>query len=339
MTELEPAWMLRRRKGSRWRAVLPLLQRQCVRRGQLTGAVQSWYQDLLEDRLTHCGHSLDAVFRLTADRSRSTRCPQAVDANRGPTGDRTIMKTLLLLVLSMVAAAREATAQEDAQCVRERAAMVETIRAYARSDASVLGQQGLSERVLEAMGQTKRHLFIPERSCSIAYADRPIPIGLGQTISQPFIVALMTQLAEVAPDHVVLEVGTGSGYQAAILAHLARKVCTIEIIPALAEAAAKTLRDLAYDNVSVRLGDGYGGWPECGPFDAIVVTAALGQVPPPLIEQLKVGGRLVMPVGPLTPLSTSRSSKKSPLARRQRAPSPPCASCPSRVQRAGNGEF
>ena len=206
------------------------------------------------------------------------------------------MKTLLLLVLSMVAVA-EATAQ-DAQCVRERAAMVETTRAYGRSDAGVLGQQGLSERVLEAMGQTRRHLFTPERSCSIAYADRPVPIGLGQTISQPFIVALMTQLAEVASDHVVLEVGTGSGYQAAILAHLARKVCTIEIIPQLAEAAAKTLRDLAYNNVSVRLGDGYDGWPECGPFDAIVVTAALGELPPPLIEQLKVGGRLVMPVGP-----------------------------------------
>src|ERR1700676_5780530 len=126
------------------------------------------------------------------------------------------MKNLLLLVLSMVAATREATAQQDAECVRERAAMVETIRAYARSGARVLGQQGLSERVLEAMAQTKRHLFIPERSCSIAYADRPFPIGLGQTISQPFIVALMTQLAE---------------------------------------AAAKTLRDLAYDNVSVRLGD------------------------------------------------------------------------------------
>ena len=269
----------------------------CVRRGQLTGQMQSWYQDLLEGRLTHCGHSLDAVFHLTADRSNPLVALKRSTQNREPIGDRAIMKTLLL-VLSMVAAAREATAQEDAQCVRERAAMVETIRAYGRSDAGVLGQQGLSERVLEAMGQTKRHLFIPERSCSIAYADRPIPIGLGQTISQPFIVALMTQLAEVAPDHVVLEVGTGSGYQAAILAHLARKVCTIEIIPSLAEAAAKALRDLAYDNVSVRLGDGYDGWAECGPFDAIVVTAALGELPPPLIEQLKVGGRLVMPVGP-----------------------------------------
>jgi protein-L-isoaspartate(D-aspartate) O-methyltransferase len=207
------------------------------------------------------------------------------------------MKTLLLLVLSMAAVAYEAIAQ-DAGCVSERAAMVETIRSYGRSYAGVLGQRGFSERVLQAIGQTKRHLFIPERSCSIAYADTPLPIGLGQTISQPFIVALMTQLAEVAPDHVVLEVGTGSGYQAAILAQLAQKVCTIEIIPQLAEAAAKALRDLGYDNVSVRLGDGYDGWPECGPFDAIVVTAAPEQPPPALIEQLKVGGRLVMPVGP-----------------------------------------
>jgi protein-L-isoaspartate(D-aspartate) O-methyltransferase len=207
------------------------------------------------------------------------------------------MKTLLLLLIYMLAAAWGAIAH-DTQCVRERGAMVETIRAYARSYVNVLGQQGLSERVLGAMERTHRHLFVPQRSCSIAYADGPLPIGRGQTISQPYVVALMTELAGVAPDDVVLEVGTGSGYQAAILAHLARQVCTIEIIPQLAEAATKTLKDLSYDNVSVRLGDGYVGWPECGPFDAIFVTAALGQVPPPLIEQLKVGGRLVMPVGP-----------------------------------------
>jgi protein-L-isoaspartate(D-aspartate) O-methyltransferase len=274
---------------------LRLQPRQSVPRGQLTGQAQAWYQDLQEDRLN--------ALRSFAGRRVFLKRPTGRILSLRSSGRReawtdgsTIMKTLLL-VLSMVAGARDATAQEDAQCVRERAAMVETIKDYARSRAVVSGQQGFSERVLEAMGQTKRHLFIPERSCSIAYADMPLPIGRGQTISQPFIVALMTELAEAAPDHVVLEVGTGSGYQAAILAHLARKVCTIEIIPALAEAATKTLRDLAYDNVSVRLGDGYAGWPECGPFDAIVVTAALGEIPPPLIEQLKVGGRLVMPVG------------------------------------------
>ncbi len=196
------------------------------------------------------------------------------------------MKSLLLLVVYMVIVAWAAIAQ-DVQCVRERAAMIETIRAHARSYVGVLGQQGLSEKVLDVLGQTQRHLFISERSCSTAYADSPVPIGLGQTISQPFIVALMTQLANVAPDGVVLEVGTGSGYQAAILARLARKVCTIKIIPRLAEAAANALRELGYDNVSVRLGDGYVGWPECGPFDAIVITAALAQVPPPLIEQLR----------------------------------------------------
>jgi hypothetical protein len=195
---------------------------------------------VLED---HCGHSLDAVFQLTADRSNPLVALKPSTRIADRLGGRTDHED--------VAAARDfydcrragSDRTQDAQCVRERAAMVETIRAYARSDASVLGQQGMSERVLEAMGQTKRHLFIPERSCSIAYADRSLPIGHGQTISQPFIVALMTQLAEVAPDHVVLEVGTGSGYQAAILAHLARKVCTIEIIPQLAEAAAKTLRE------------------------------------------------------------------------------------------------
>ena len=202
-----------------------------------------------------------------------------------------------LLPLALIAVAGEAPA-EDAKCVRERAAMIETIRAYARPNASLFGPQGISESVLEAMRQTERHRFIPGTSCSVAYADRPVSIGQDQTISQPLIVALMTHFAEVKFDHTVLEVGTGSGYQAAILAQLVRKVCTVEIIPPLAEAAAESLRNLGYNNVSVKVGDGYHGWLECGPFNAIIVTAALEHVPPPLIEQLKVGGRLVMPLGP-----------------------------------------
>jgi protein-L-isoaspartate(D-aspartate) O-methyltransferase len=203
-----------------------------------------------------------------------------------------------LLLLALIAIASEAAA-EDAKCIRERAAMIETIRAYARSDADLFGPQGISESVVAAMEQTERHRFIPGASCSVAYADRPVSIGQEQTISQPLIVALMTRFAEVKFDHTVLEVGTGSGYQAAILAQLVRKVCTVEIIPALAEAAAKLLRNLGYDSVSVKVGDGYDGWLECGPFDAIVVTAALEHVPPPLIKQLKVGGWLVMPLGPV----------------------------------------
>ena len=224
-----------------------------------------------------------------------------------------------LLLLAFIAGACEATAQ-DAQCVSERAAMVETIRAYARSDAGLLGPQGLSESVLEAVGQTERHRFIPGRSCSMAYMDGPVGIGRGQTISQPFIVALMTHLAAVKPDDTTLEIGTGSGYQAAVLARLVRKVCTVEIIPPLAEAAAKVLGELGYDNVSVKVGDGYHGWPECGPFDATIVTAALGHVPPALIEQLKVGGRLVMPLGPVhSPQQLTVVEKIAPSETRMRS--------------------
>jgi protein-L-isoaspartate(D-aspartate) O-methyltransferase len=209
----------------------------------------------------------------------------------------TMIRTIGLLAFVFTAVGDGATAEET-YCVEERAAMVETIRAYARSDPRLVGPKGISEKVLEVLGQTKRHLLIPgETYCSVAYADRPIAIGHGQTMSQPLIVALMTELAEVRPDDIVLEIGTGSGYQAAILSPLVRKVCTIEIIPSLAETATKRLHDLGYENVSVRVSDGYQGWPECGPFDAIVVTAALGHVPAPLMEQLKIGGRLVMPLG------------------------------------------
>lgn len=151
--------------------------------------------------------------------------------------------------------------------------------------------------VLEAMGRVPRHLFVPRVLRPRAYADHPLPIGEGQTISQPYIVALMTDLVEPDADDVVLEVGTGSGYQAAILAELVDHVYSIEIIPELARRAAGDLERLGYDNVTTRLGDGYFGWEEHAPFDAIVVTAAASHVPPPLIEQLAPGGRMVIPVG------------------------------------------
>ena len=152
-------------------------------------------------------------------------------------------------------------------------------------------------RVLAAMAAVPRHLFVPEPERADAYGDFPLSIGYGQTISQPYIVAFMTQALDVGPDHKVLEIGTGSGYQAAVLARLVKTVYTLEIVEPLAERSRALLKDLGISNVSVRAGNGYLGWPEEAPFDAIVVTAAPDHVPRPLLEQLKVGGRLVLPVG------------------------------------------
>jgi protein-L-isoaspartate(D-aspartate) O-methyltransferase len=155
----------------------------------------------------------------------------------------------------------------------------------------------LSGAVMSAMNVVERHRMVPESQQRHAYENRPLPIGHGQTISQPYIVALMTQLLEPRPDDVVLEVGTGSGYQAAVLAELVDHVYSVEIIRALASQAKHRLAALGYDNITTRLGDGYFGWEEHAPYDAIVVTAAASHVPPPLIEQLKPGGRMVIPVG------------------------------------------
>lgn len=152
-------------------------------------------------------------------------------------------------------------------------------------------------RVLDAMRQTPRHEFVPPDARGQAYADRPVPIGYGQTISQPYIVAKMTELVEPRPGDRVLELGTGSGYQAAVLAPLVKEVYTIEIVEPLGLAARARLQRLGYKNVEVKVGDGYFGWPEKGPFDAIIVTAWATHVPPPLIAQLKSGGRMVIPVG------------------------------------------
>jgi protein-L-isoaspartate(D-aspartate) O-methyltransferase len=180
---------------------------------------------------------------------------------------------------------------------QQRAAMVAEIESDVRRTSGSTGRDRLGGAVLDALRAVPRHEFVPAALRGSAYRNLPLPIGEGQTISQPFIVALMTELASVDGMSKVLEIGTGSGYQAAVLAEIAREVYTIEIVEPLGRRASATLERLGYDNVHVRVGDGYRGWPEAAPFDAIVVTAAPGEVPAPLIEQLAVGGRLVIPVG------------------------------------------
>ena len=176
--------------------------------------------------------------------------------------------------------------------------------------------------VLAALRAVPRHRFMPERWRPYAYEDRPLPIGHEQTISQPFIVAYMTELLRLRPDDVVLEVGTGSGYQAAVLAEIVDRVYSIELIPDLARTAARRLQRLGYDGVTVRQGDGYLGWPKYAPFDAIIVTAAPGHIPPPLIDQLAEGGRLVIPVGRTASTQTLMlvEKKDGEVTRRRLAP-------------------
>jgi len=178
--------------------------------------------------------------------------------------------------------------RQEADWDAQRSAMVE----------QQVRQRGIaSGRVLEAMRRVPRHRFVPESARAESYQDHPLPIGLGQTISQPYIVAFMTEALELEPSHRVLEIGTGSGYQAAILGELVREVYTIEIIPELAGRARAVLAELGYRNIQVRAGNGYLGWPEAAPFDRIIVTAAPDAVPPALVAQLVAGGLMAIPVG------------------------------------------
>ena len=195
------------------------------------------------------------------------------------------------LLLGLIVLAMPATADDDYAALRE--VLVDEVRSY----AGYAGDAPFSDEVLATLGRVERHKFVPPGEVRYAYENRPLPIGHGQTISQPYIVALMTDLLDPAESDVVLEVGTGSGYQAAVLAELVDHVYSIEIIEPLATSAGERLQRLGYDNVTTRLGDGYYGWEAHAPFDSIIVTAAASHVPPPLIEQLRPGGRMVIPVG------------------------------------------
>jgi protein-L-isoaspartate(D-aspartate) O-methyltransferase len=200
------------------------------------------------------------------------------------------IRDMLLAGATAMLGAQGASAADGDERVRERTAMVEE---------QLASRDITDRRVLAAMRKVPRHRFVPESERRYAYRDTPLPIGEGQTISQPYIVALMTQLVRPSADDRVLEVGTGSGYQAAVLAGLVGHVYSVELEPALATQAEQILHELGIDNVTVRAGDGYAGWPEHAPFDIIVITAAPDHVPQPLLDQLKEGGRMIVPVGPV----------------------------------------
>lgn len=186
---------------------------------------------------------------------------------------------------------------EQAYFADARAALIAEIEEEVRETRSFLGKERLDSRVVAALEKVRREAFVPEETRDLAYINRPLSIGHGQTISQPYIVAIMTDMLGIGPEARVLEIGTGSGYQTAVLAELAAEVFTVEVVAPLAEAARARLESLGYTNIRYHTGDGHAGWPEHAPYDGIVVTAAADKVPDALIAQLKPGGRLVIPVG------------------------------------------
>lgn len=198
-----------------------------------------------------------------------------------------LLATLVPALLAACNSSAESANGEELSYASQRERMVEKI--------SYMGVR--DPKVLQVMRKVPRHLFVPKHLRLIAYRDSPLPIGKGQTISQPYIVAFMTEALELTPDDKVLEIGTGSGYQAAVLAELVSAVYSIEIVPSLGKHAAQVLKEQKYDNVNVRVGDGYRGWPEEAPFDAIIITAAPPRIPQPLVDQLKEGGRMILPLG------------------------------------------
>ncbi len=205
------------------------------------------------------------------------------------------MSRLILIAAMICMPVGQARAEDPFLAKRTR--MIALIEQDVRDTSEYLKRSQLDNRVLEAMATVPRHEFVPTERIDQAYRNRPLPIGHGQTISQPYIVAIMTDLLELKPQHKVLEIGTGSGYQAAILAALEARVWSIEIIEPLGLQAQSRLQRLGYDAVEVRIGDGYYGWSEHAPFDAIIVTAAANHIPPPLVKQLAVGGNMIIPVG------------------------------------------
>lgn len=209
------------------------------------------------------------------------------------------MKRVTLAALMAAALVVPVGANEEPHFAALRSQMVEAIRDYAKLVHDAEGVPAVDGPVLEVMARVPRHLFVPVSLRSLAYQNRPLPVGQGQNIAQPYLIALMTSLARVHRGDVVYETGTGAGYHAAILAEIADRVYSVEVIDRLAIRAARILEELGYRNVETRIGDGYFGWPEKAPFDVIIVKEAINQIPPPLLKQLKPGGRLVAPVGPL----------------------------------------